>query len=665
MSKPKRSGIGFSAAKTAAEPKQQITKSSADHTAKEQQAVALINQGKLQEAEAIYRDLIATGTNNHNVYGKLGALLTIRGDIQNAITYFNKSIELKPNYLDAHYNLGVALQMEGDLTEAITSYKVALKLKPNYPEAHFNLGIVLHEQGDLDAAITSYNKSLQLKPNYPEAHNNLGNALKAHGRITEAINSYHKALKLKPDYPEAQKNLSMAELINGDYSCGLARYEYRLKCEKERAKLSANPLTRYWSEPGIAECSQLLVISEQGLGDTLQFMRYIINLKNKGIFVSFCAPKKLHTLIQASGIDQVPLTPQQANNFRDGHWIPLLSLPKHLEISPQNPIITSPYIKTSEELINKWKGILRKEQRPIIGINWQGNPSHERLETRGRSLPLETFMPITHKTNSSLLALQKGFGSEQLEICSFNDRFVSCQNQINETWDFLETAAIIANCDLVITSDTSVAHLAGGMGKTTWLLLHKVPNWRWGLEGEMTFWYHSMRLFRQRERGNWDEVMERVAVALEEHFVKGLAPTQPAKDPQPANRPEPIQDILAPISLGELVDKITILKIKTQHLQGTALKNVKKELEALETTLNDLQLNIDPTLIKRLKEVNQDLWQIEDDIRQQESEKRFGETFIRLARSVYQQNDRRAAIKKEINTSYGSTFVEEKSYKKY
>ena len=129
-----------------------------------------------------------------------------------------------------------------------------------------------------------------------------------------------------------------------------------------------------------------------------------------------------------------------------------------------------------------------------------------------------TFTPIKGSSQISLLSLQKGFGSEQLDACSFKDRFVSCQDQVNDIWDFLETAAIIANCDLVVTSDTSVAHLAGGMGKTTWLLLHKVPDWRWGLEGDTTFWYPSMRLFRQRERGNWDEVMERVAEALQEHF---------------------------------------------------------------------------------------------------------------------------------------------------
>ena len=139
------------------------------------------------------------------------------------------------------------------------------------------------------------------------------------------------------------------------------------------------------------------------------------------------------------------------------------------------------------------------------------------------------------------------------------------------------------------------------MGKTTWLLLKKVPEWRWGLEGDTTFWYPSMRLFRQTERGNWDEVMELVAEALQKHFGSNSTPAEPAPAAQPAIKPEPIQDILAPISLGELIDKITILQIKTQHLQGTALENVKKELEALETTLNDLQLNLDPTLIQRLK----------------------------------------------------------------
>ena len=372
-----------------------------------------------------------------------------------------------------------------------------------------------------------------------------------------------------------------------------------------------------------------------------------------------------HTLIQASDIDSSPLTPEQADQVSEGQWLPLLSVPRLLEVSPSNPIVTEPYIKTTEEFNTKWAEILGGEERPVVGINWQGNPNVEKAELRGRSLALETFAPIASKIKTSFVSLQKGFGSEQLATCSFKHRFVNCQEQINQTWDFLETAAIIANCDLIITSDTSVAHLAGGMGKNTWLLLTKNPEWRWGIEGDKTFWYPSMRLFRQKERGNWNEVIEQVAEALETHFRNSSKLSKLKVSPKPVIKPQLIQDILIPTSLGELIDKITILQIKTQKLEGVALENVNSELAALEKILNNLQIKIEPTLVQHLKDINQELWRIEDDIRHQERLQNFDENFIRLARSVYKVNDLRASVKKEINTSYGSKFIEEKSYLEY
>ncbi|MDB4336061.1 hypothetical protein N9996_00555, partial [Synechococcus sp. AH-603-M21] len=328
------------------------------------------------------------------------------------------------------------------------------------------------------------------------------------------------------------------ELLAGDYKSGWKRYEYRLQCKQNGGILNTKPPCRKWNGEALEKDEKPLLAREQGLGDILQFMRYAAALRNKGISVSLSAQTKLHSLIQASGIDPSPLTPKQANEVTEGRWIPLLSVPRHLKVSPENPIITEPYIKTTEELTAKWAGILGSKDNPVVGINWQGNPNPEKNNFIGRSLSLEIFATITTKTNATLLSLQKGFGSEQLETCSFKDRFVSCQDQVNDTWDFLETAAIIANCDLVITSDTSVAHLAGGMGKTTWLLLKKVPEWRWGLEGDTTFWYPTMRLLRQKERGDWDEVMERVAVALQEHFGSSSTPTEPAPAPQPAIKPK-------------------------------------------------------------------------------------------------------------------------------
>ena len=369
----------------------------------------------------------------------------------------------------------------------------------------------------MNQAITSYKTALQLKPDYLDAHNNLGLALQEHGDLDSAIASFKIALQLKPNHPEANWNLSLAMLLNGDYKNGWERYELRTKSKDNTYQTHALPKCTPWPEElELRTTNQLLLVSEQGLGDTLQFMRYAITLKEQGTLILLCAQPKLHSLIQASGIDASPLTPDQANQITEGHWIPLLSVPRHLEVSPSNPVITDPYIKTTDELHAKWAKILSAEQQPIIGINWQGNPNAEKTTgLRGRSLALETFAPIARNRQISLLSLQKGFGSEQLDVCSFKKSFVSCQDHINETWDFLETAAIIANCDLIITSDTSIAHLAGGMGKPTWVLLKKVSDWRWGLTGNTSFWYPSMRLFRQKEMGNWSEVMERVTKELQ------------------------------------------------------------------------------------------------------------------------------------------------------
>ena len=525
----------------------------ADQSVTEDKAIELIKQGKFSESEYIFRTLISKGDGTHTVYGNLAAICGMQNRFDEVIELLHKALILKPDYGEAHYNLGIALKKQGYLEAAIASYKtalkiehkcpqihyslgialyqqgdldtaveefkIALKLKDNYPEAHYNLGVSLKKQGDHIGAITSYSNALKYKPDYPKAHYNLGNTFQETGDLIGAISSFKSALRLKPNYPKASLNLAMAELLFGDYESGLKRYEFRFKNKEKQFVLNAVPPCKLWDGNLNSTNLKLLLVSEQGLGDTLQFMRYVTVLKGNGISVSLCAQTKLHSLIKSSDIDQAPLTPEQANNFNEGRWIPLLSLLRHLKVSPNNPIITKPYIKATDDRIEKWQRILAGERKPIIGINWQGNPSHETTNSKGRSIPLESFAPLTKIPNIKLLSLQKGLGSEQLERCSFKDRFVGSQDQINDTWDFVETAAIVANCDLVITSDTSVAHLAGGMGKTTWLLLKKVPEWRWGLEGESTFWYPSMRLFRQNESCSWHEVMQRVANVLIEELL--------------------------------------------------------------------------------------------------------------------------------------------------
>jgi tetratricopeptide (TPR) repeat protein len=478
----------------------------------------LKEQGDINAAHECFSQAIKLRPNYPDAHNNLGIALLEQGNIHAAIIAYRNALELRPDFPEALNNLGIALKDKGDLTAANTAYHRALELDPNFSEVHNNLGNLLQEQGDLPAAIAAYHRAIELKPNYPEAHNNLGNALQDQGDGDAAIASYHRALELNPNFAEAHWNCALTMLMRGEYKDGWEKYDWRALKKTDASKPHAQPTCSQWE--GAAKCdnTQLLLVSEQGLGDTLQFMRYVHALRREGFAVSLCAQPQLHSLIQASGIDPRPLTPEQANLVSDGVWMPLLSVPRHLDVHPGNPVISEPYIHTSQQQFSKWQSILATEQRPIIGINWQGNPKAEKTWLRGRSLPLETFMPIAAGNQASILSLQKGFGSEQLETCSFRDRFVSCQERVNETWDFLETAAIIANCDLVITSDTSVAHLAGGMGKTTWLLLTQMPEWRWGLEGTTSFWYPCMRLFRQTEPGNWDTVMERVAGALQSHF---------------------------------------------------------------------------------------------------------------------------------------------------
>jgi len=391
-------------------------------------------------------------------------------------------------------------------------------LNPNFAMAHVNLGSILIDFERLKEAELSTRKTIELNPNFAEAYSNLGNILMRLGRLQEAEIPYKKAIALNPDYAQGHYNLSHLELLIGDYQSGLENYEFRFKKKKQPAITHGNTKLKRLNNQPLQTGEKLLVISEQGFGDTLHFMRYIPYLRQQGIDVSFCAQTQLHSLIKASGIDTNPLTPEQASLVSEGLWIPLLSVPRYLKVRPDNPIISNPYIYSTDELNKKWREILSPEKRPIIGINWQGNPNAEKASAKGRSLPLETFSTLAKHHNFNFLSLQKGFGSEQLEHCSFKNQFVQCQPQINSTWDFLENAAIIENCDLIITSDTSIAHLAGGMGKSTWVLLKHVPGWRWGIESENTFWYPSIRLFRQQTRQNWHEVMNRVDEQLKKLF---------------------------------------------------------------------------------------------------------------------------------------------------
>ena len=518
----------------------------------EKLAETLLKNRKHKEAEEVYRRLISLGVANHisyvnlalicgmsgrfdenldllkkaleinpnhaNTYNLLGLELCRLNEISQAIAAYEKAIALQPNLWNAYLNLANLLSEQSRYDEAIPIYQNLVENNPNFQEVHLQLGFALLEKRELDAALLSLEKSLEIKSDCAKTFFNLGFLYKLKGDLCLSIRYFEESVKLNPNHSVAQAAFSLVLLLAGNYELGLEKYEFRSN-DPNYTKPIALPSCEFWNGRKLTFDDQLIVVCEQGIGDTFQFMRYVFHMKKQGYNVSLCVYTKLAAVISLSCPELPLLTPEEANEMNDNYWIPMLSLPRQLGVCPENPIVSDPYIRIKDSLILEWKHKLtnngaKSKDNLIVAINWQGNPSTETNQLRGRSLPLETFSTLASCENVSFLSLQKGFGSEQLESCSFRDKFISCQDQISESWDFLDTGAIIANCNLVVTSDTAVAHLAGGMGKETWLLLQYVPDWRWGMEGDTSFWYPSMRIFRQKESGNWSEVLNQVAKEL-------------------------------------------------------------------------------------------------------------------------------------------------------
>tara|TARA_B100001093_G_scaffold318926_1_gene304304 strand:+ start:329 stop:2338 length:2010 start_codon:yes stop_codon:yes gene_type:complete len=508
---------------------------------------ALKEKKEIYQAIDKYQTALKFNPNFVQAYNNLGILLHEKSEYSKAIKNYKLALNIEPNYLDALCNLGNSYYELKELNKAIFAYKKAIQINPKFIEVLNNLGNVYKDIGNYDEAIGYYKRSLLLDKNFYQADcnlgkiyqmkdnlllsrksylsalnknnkhleslNNLGILNQLEGKINDALSLFLKCRELEPDFPDANLNLAYLQLLMGDYENGLINYEWR-KNVKKPIRVHCKVLSEEWNGEEKLSGNKLLVISEQGLGDNFQLMRYLIYLKKLGYEITYCVPKKLHSIMISSKINAKLITLDQGKSFSGIKWISIVDLLKLLKVSAQNPLIEEPYLFPSKELISKWKNYFDNEKKDIIGINWQGNPDVEKENLLGRSFPLNEFLKIT-KNDFKFLSLQKGFGSEQISTCKFVNKFVSFQNEINHIRDFNEIAAMIHNCRLIITSDSCVAHLAGAMGKETWLLLHFVPDWRWGLSEESTFWYPSLRIFRQSKRNDWKEVFERVKIELD------------------------------------------------------------------------------------------------------------------------------------------------------
>jgi tetratricopeptide (TPR) repeat protein len=576
-------------------------------------------------------------------HSNLGLAYQALGRLDDAVASYRQAIALKPNFPEAHYNLGNVLQEQGKIDDAIASYRQAIALRPEAAEAHNNLGHALQEQGKLDEATACYRQAIALKPDHVEAHSNLGLALQEQSRMDEALACYDRALELNPQLANAHLNRAVLLLLTGRFAPGWPEYEWRWQCKPLTPPTFPQPR---WDGSDLSGRT-ILLYCEQGLGDTLQFIRYAPVVKERGGTVVVGCPKALVRLVETCrGIDH--LVPFGSGMPAFDVYAPLLSLPGLFGITNDNVAAEVPYLSANSRLVEHWRRELESLEGFKIGIAWQGNVQYK--GDRQRSIPLAQFTPLAWVEGARLISLQKGPGTEQLAALAGRFPVLDLAGRLDEAaGPFMDTAAIMKTLDLVITSDSAIAHLAGALGVPAWVALPAVPDWRWQLGREDSPWYPTLRLFRQKERGNWEEVFLRIARELKALIAK-------------RSRYHPVTVEIAP---GELIDKITILEIKSERItDAEKLRNVHTELAALVAARDK---SFEPSekllrLTRELRGVNEALWDVEDKLRRCESAGNFGPGFIDLARSVYRHNDRRAALKRQINELLGSRLVEEKSY---
>ncbi len=469
-------------------------------------AILHLRMQQLNAGVDCLRRAVALSPNNLNYHAMLGTALQMMKRPAEAVDSFERALEIGPPAAQLFNNLALALKDAGRTDDALRAFDEALTVQPDYVNGHFNRGNLLFGLGRLDEAVADYRHAARLAPDDAAAMCKLGMALYDLGRLDEALSTYNKALQIKPDYPDVRRNRALIWLSRGQYVQGWPEYEWRLKCDGATKRSVDAPRGEGQDLKG---CT-LFVYAEQGLGDALQFIRYLPLVLEMHGSVLADVHARLVPLLAQSGFGQ-HLVQAGSTPTCDFHC-PLMSLPGSVPATRGEPYWGGRYLAANPQLVAKWKDRLREITGFKIGIAWAGNPDHP--HDRFRSADLRQFAPLATVPGARLISLQKGPGSEQLAHVGREFDVVDLGPELDSSGAFMDTAAVMQNLDLVITVDTAVAHLAGGLGVRVWVSLEYSPDWRWLSEGDSTVWYPSMRLFRQRELGGWPRVFAEMAVEL-------------------------------------------------------------------------------------------------------------------------------------------------------
>jgi tetratricopeptide (TPR) repeat protein len=506
----------------------------------------LLAAGRVVEAVSALRRAVQLRPDAEVLHFNLGNALKAGGQRDEARACYRRAIELKPGFVAALCNLAAMLQEDEQLQEALLTcqtilacdpnnthcytilgnvfnsmdrlddaancYRQALAIQPELIEAWTSLAAVLVEQEKLDEAIACCHRSLELKPDSAVAINNLGTALEQKGQLQDAFGCFCKAVELDPAFTDAHLNRSNLLLVTGDFERGWPEYEWRWKTKQMRAFEHAAP--KWEGEPLLGRT--ILLQAEQGLGDTIQFIRYAPLVKRlRATVVVECQKPLVKLLSSCQGIDQWVARGDDLPPF-DLH-APLLSLPRILKTTLESIPAEVPYLSADPRLVEEWQKKLSGVVGFRIGVNWHGRTGqggHLR-----RDVPPDLFAALAQLPGVRLISLQKGATTEELAAVGGGQAVFEPGEDFDRTnGAFMDTAAIMKNVDLVITSDTSVPHLAGALGVPVWVLLPLLPDWRWLLNRSDSPWYPTMRLFRQVGHGDWGSVLQQVQAALVSHL---------------------------------------------------------------------------------------------------------------------------------------------------
>lgn len=466
---------------------------------------ALRTAGDGEAAIGAYRKALALDKGFVEAHTNLAELLREKGLLDEALAHCRAALALRPNSLEAYNHMGNALRDKGQFDEAMSSYRQALLIRQDAPEVHNNVGTVRRAQGNLEQAILAYQHALELRPDFASAQNNLAVALRDQGKLTESLTAQQRALDMQPNWPLAIYNQGLTHLLLGDFENGWAGYEHRTRVPELAASVRRVDGSA-WEGQEVAG-KRVYVHAEQGLGDLIQFVRYVPMLAERGAKIALQCPVPLLRLFQCvGGVEALVSSGLPPNGF--DLQCSLLSLPRLFQTRLDNIPSDVPYLLADSDLSDRWRHRISGGKLKV-GLVWAGRPQHP--NDRNRSMGLSMLEPLAQVPEATFFSLQKGPAASQ----AGEQKSLRLVELTNELTDMADTAAAVSNLDLVLTVDTAVAHLAGAMGRPVWVLLPFVPDWRWMMERTDSPWYPTMRLFRQPALGDWQSVIQNVASELQ------------------------------------------------------------------------------------------------------------------------------------------------------